>query len=153
MRFYVTKFGISLPEMRILSSLNAYGPQASRELVAVTAMDKALVSRVVSRLADRGYVNTLATRPGERLRGWALTPSGQAFVARLQPVWEEREARLQAGLAGPERELLLDLLERLFWASENLRAEEVRLFAARRGRHSRNVVRLDPGRRKRKARG
>jgi len=55
-----------------------------------------------------------------------LTRTGAALVARLQPVWRERESRLQSDLTPQERELLLRLLERLFQASERLRAEEAK---------------------------
>jgi hypothetical protein len=48
------------------------------------------------------------------------------LVARLQPVWQERESRLQSGLTAQECKLLLQLIERLFQASEKLRAEEAK---------------------------
>lgn len=134
MRFYGAKFGITLPEMRILSTLGSYGALAARDIVTLTAMDKALVSRVLSGLATSGYVEKGARRSGPRLRGWHLSPTGEAFVARLQPVWIAREARIQSGLTRAEHEILLDLLERLFWASEKLRVREASVFAVARER-------------------
>lgn len=126
MRFYGAKFNISLPEMRILSTLGSYDALAACDIVALTAMDKALVSRVLSGLAARGYVEVRTRRAGPRLRGWQLSAAGNTFVARLQPVWVAREARIEAGLTRAEHEVLLDMLERLFWASEKMRAHEAR---------------------------
>jgi DNA-binding MarR family transcriptional regulator len=83
---------------------------------------------VLSRLAGRGWVEHIPSAVGSSRRVWKLTRSGAALVARLQPVWQERESRLQADLTGQERKLLLQLLERLFRASERLRAEEARML-------------------------
>src|SRR5215467_2276304 len=124
MRFYLAKFGLALPEMRILSTLGSRRRLSSLELGQLTAMDKGLVSRVLSRLAGRAWVEHIPSAVGSNRHVWKLTRSGAALVARLQPVWQERESRLQSDLTAQERKLLLQLLERLFQASEKLRAEE-----------------------------
>jgi DNA-binding MarR family transcriptional regulator len=128
MRFYLAEFGLALPEMRLLSTLGTRRRLTSLELVKLTAMDKGLVSRVLSGLAGRGWVEHIPSAVGAGRRVWKLTRSGAALVARLQPVWQERESRLQADLTAQERKLLLQLLERLFRASERLRAEEARML-------------------------
>jgi DNA-binding MarR family transcriptional regulator len=124
MRFYQAKFGVALPEMRLLSTLGSRRRLSSLELVKLTAMDKGLVSRVLAGLARRGLVQDVPA--GSSRRVWKLTAAGSALVARLQPVWREREGRLQADLTPKEHKLLLRLLETLFDASEKLRAEEAR---------------------------
>jgi len=126
MRFYQAKFGIALPEMRLLSTLGSRRRLSSLELVKLTAMDKGLVSRVLAALARRGLVQDVPAAPGSNRRVWRLTAAGSALVARLRPVWQEREGRLQADLTPKEHKLLLRLLETLFDASEKLRAEEAR---------------------------
>jgi DNA-binding MarR family transcriptional regulator len=133
MRFYLAKFGLALPEMRLLSTLGSRRRLASVELVKLTAMDKGLVSRVLNGLGKRGWVEQVPSAEGSNRRVWRLTRTGAALVARLQPVWRERESRLQSDLTPQEHELLLRLLERLFQASERLRAEEAKaLLRARR---------------------
>ena len=126
MRFYLAKFGLALPEMRLLSTLGTRRRLSSVELVKLTAMDKGLVSRVLNGLGKRGWVEQVPSAEGSNRRVWRLTRNGAALVARLQPVWRERESRLQSDLTPQERELLLRLLERLFQASERLRAEEAK---------------------------
>jgi DNA-binding MarR family transcriptional regulator len=126
MRFYLAEFGLALPEMRLLSTLGSRRRLTSLELVNSTAMDKGLVSRVLSRLAKRGWVEHIPSAAGASRRVWKLTRSGAALVARLQPVWQERESRLQSDLTAQEHKLMLRLLERLFQASEKLRAEEAK---------------------------
>lgn len=126
MRFYQARFGIALPEMRLLSTLGSRRRLSSLELVKLTAMDKGLVSRVLAGLAGRGLVQDVPAAAGSNRRVWKLTAAGSALVARLQPVWQEREGRLQADLTPKEHKLLLRLLETLFHASEKLRAAEAK---------------------------
>jgi DNA-binding MarR family transcriptional regulator len=122
--YYGRRFDITLPEMRILSTLHSHGDMPARDLVKLLAMDKGMVSRVLAQLAASGRVELLDGGQRARLRRWTLTPSGRAFVSQLQPVWLEREARIQAGLTSAEHDQLVDMLERLFWASEKVRADE-----------------------------
>jgi len=69
-------------------------------------------------------VASSAPKSDPRRRTWQLTRSGQELVDRLRPEWRRREAIIQACLSEVERGVLLDLLERLFVASEVLRTEE-----------------------------
>ena len=124
MRFYQAKFGIALPEMRLLSTLGSHRRLSSLELVKLTAMDKGLVSRVLAGMAKRNLVQDVPAAAGSSRRVWKLTAAGSALVARLRPVWQEREGRLQADLSAKEHKLLLRLLDTLFHASEKLRTDE-----------------------------
>jgi DNA-binding MarR family transcriptional regulator len=128
-RYYGAKFGIGLPEMRILSNLGREGRLPAHQLVALTAMDKAIVSRVLAALGRRGHVSHSEAAGDLRRRTWQLTPSGQRLVDRLRPEWQRREAIIQADLAPQERELLVDMLIRMFKASERLREVESQQLA------------------------
>ena len=61
MRFYLAKFGLALPEMRLLSTLGSRRRLSSLELVKLTAMDKGLVSRVL--MVSRSAVMWSKCRP------------------------------------------------------------------------------------------
>ena len=123
-QYYGAHFGVGLPEMRVPSNLGSEGPLAAHHIVALTAMDKGLVSRVLTTLKRRRLVTSSAPKTDPRRRTWQLTRGGQDLVDRLRPEWRRREAIIQAGLSGAERAVLSDLLERLFIASEKLRADE-----------------------------
>lgn len=130
--YYGAFHGLGLPEMRILSNLGREGPLAAHQLVELTVMDKALVSRVLAGLARRG----LATSPPgvSRRRRWALSPAGRKLVKALRPVWRAREEFIVAGLSSAEHTRLLATLRRMFAAAEKLRADEaVKIQAARAG--------------------
>ena len=123
-QYYGAHFGVGLPEMRVLSNLGSEGPLAAHQVVALTAMDKGLVSRVLTTLSRRRLVTSSAPKSDPRRRTWQLTRGGQDLVNRLRPEWRRREAIIQAGLSEAEQAVLADLLDRLFVASEKLRADE-----------------------------
>jgi DNA-binding MarR family transcriptional regulator len=124
-QYYGVQFGVGLPEMRVLSNLGSEGPLAAHQIVALTAMDKALVSRVLTALGRRRYVTSSSPKTDPRRRTWDLTRAGRDLVRQLRPEWKRREAIIQAGLSESERSLLADMLERMLVASEKLRAEEM----------------------------
>jgi DNA-binding MarR family transcriptional regulator len=124
MQYYGTHFDIGLPEMRVLSNLGSEGPLAAHRIVELTAMDKALVSRVLTTLSHRAYITSSPSKSDPRRRTWRLSRAGQELVKRLQPEWKRRESIIQSGLSAAERVLLAELLDRMLIASEELRAEE-----------------------------
>jgi DNA-binding MarR family transcriptional regulator len=138
-QFYVAQFGVGQPEMRVLSTLGSHGAMPAYQLVALTAMDKALVSRVLAALARRTYVRAAAPEADARRRVWELTQSGHALVARLQPLWKQREAIIQADLSPEEQKLLVNMLQRMLRASEALRAKEAEQLKAQKKSASRKV--------------
>src|SRR5580698_987413 len=76
-QYYGSRFGVGLPEMRVLSNLGSEGPLAAHQVVALTAMDKALVSRVLTTLGLRRYVTSSAPKADPRRRTWDLTRAGR----------------------------------------------------------------------------
>jgi DNA-binding MarR family transcriptional regulator len=140
-QYYDAHFGVGLPEMRVLSNLGSEGPLAAYQIVTLTAMDKALVSRVLTTLSRRGYLVSSASKSDPRRRTWRLSENGDALVERLRPEWLRREAIIQAGLSRSEREVLGELLDRMLAASEALRAEEAEALAAAKGQRKRRAVR------------
>ena len=122
--YYVPRFALGVPEMRVLWVISDNAPLASSEVVDIAAMDKALVSRVMQRLVKRGYVGDGADPKDHRKRVWALTEAGQEVVEKLAVVRQARQARVLGCITARERKLLNEMLDRLFIASEALRADE-----------------------------
>jgi DNA-binding MarR family transcriptional regulator len=148
-QFYGACFDIGLPEVRILSNLSNEGPLTATELVALTAMDKALVSRILNALGRRGLLRAVAPSASPLRRTWSLSRQGRRLTEAMRPEWTRREAIIQAGLSAAERRQLGEILERLFVASEALREREGRELqelraqaAARRGRARRDGAKV-----------
>jgi DNA-binding MarR family transcriptional regulator len=146
-QYYGAHFGIGLPEMRVLSNLGSEGPLAAYQIVTLTAMDKGLVSRVLTTLSERGYIVSSSPKSDPRRRTWRLSRAGQELVRQLRPEWKRREAIIQAGISNEEQAVLADLLDRMLVASETLRAQEAAELAAKRKRRVRNGTANGPHRR------
>lgn len=110
---YAERFGLSIPEWRVLAVL-ALEPGLSAATVAErTAMDKVAVSRAVSGLLRtrrlvRGFAN--ADRRRSVLR---LSAAGEQVYWRVVPFARRYERRLLADLTRSERGQLDALLEHL----------------------------------------
>jgi DNA-binding MarR family transcriptional regulator len=152
-QYYGANFKVSLPEMRILSSLGRDGELAAYRLVELTAMDKGLVSRVLRALVRRGLITSSAPKLDPRRRVWQLSRNGIELVKRLRPEWRRREAIIQADLSRSERAVLAKLLDRMFVASEKLRGEEALQLKSprRKAGKSQKPVRAGNGRSRRES--
>lgn len=111
-RTYQARFGLKVPEWRVIAVVAEAGEATQAALVAATGMDKMTVSRAVSALVARGLVGR-ATAADRRTRALQLTPAGKALHAEIAPLALEIEAELLSGLAAGERRQLMDLLQRL----------------------------------------
>jgi len=110
---YARRFGLTIPEWRVVAVL-ARTPGLSAAAVAErTAMDKVAVSRAVAGLVrSRRVRRALAT--GDRRRSvLTLTSRGREVYTRIVPYALEYEKRLLAELAPSEQSLFTAVLTRL----------------------------------------
>lgn len=115
------KYGIQIPEWRILMALHSCGPLAPNEVVEHTSMDKGRVSRAQRRLAELGLVSVSNDpRDGRRLVLF-LTRKGAGMCAAIIPAARETEAWFLSVLPAGERRVLDKALSRLLMRSQELR--------------------------------
>jgi DNA-binding MarR family transcriptional regulator len=109
---YRARFGLKVPEWRLIAVIAEQGETTQAALVAATQMDKMMVSRAATALMDRGLVTR--TRAGDRRTlALALTDAGRALHAEIAPLALEMEAALLAPFSATERARLMDYLARL----------------------------------------
>jgi len=109
---YQARFGLKVPEWRVLAVIAERGRAAQAALVDATRMDKMTVSRAATRLVERGLL--ARTRAGDRRTlELSLTPEGAALHGEIAPLAMAIEAELLAGFTPAERSQLLNLLQRL----------------------------------------
>jgi DNA-binding MarR family transcriptional regulator len=107
------KYGIMIPEWRILMALHSFGPLAPNEVVEHTSMDKARVSRAQRRLVDLGLLAPSADpRDGRRLVLF-LTRKGASMCDTIIPEARRTEAWFLSVLSRSERKVLDTALSRL----------------------------------------
>ena len=112
-RLYADRFGITIPEWRVLAILGDSGPVTSAEIRDRTAMDKVQVSRAIQRLVSARLVSR-RTDPADRRRATiAMTGKGAGVYREIVPLALSREAILLDGFSDDERRVLDALLNRL----------------------------------------
>lgn len=117
---YARRFGLSIPQWRVIAVL-ARAPGLSAAAVAErTAMDKVAVSRAVAGLQRSGRVRRATARHDRRRSVLTLTTRGRDVYARIVPLALRYERRLLAELPGPERLRLDHLLNRLLERARRL---------------------------------
>jgi len=109
---YQARFGLKVPEWRVLAVVAERGRATQAALVDSTQMDKMTVSRAATALVERGLL--ARTRAGDRRTlELSLTPEGSALHGEIAPLALAIEAELLAGFTVTERRQLMELLRRL----------------------------------------
>ncbi len=106
---YREKFGLSIPEWRVLAHLMKEGKASVRDIEARVTMEKSKVSRAADRLRERGLLTKRADTVDRRLVHIELTQEGEALMAELIPMvialQKDVEARLGEDFEGLDRAL------------------------------------------------
>lgn len=98
-REYPMRFGLTLPEWRVLSVLAIRGTSTAHAIGDALSIDKAWVSRTLAALARRGLLRTNRDPSDRRRRLIGLTGHGRALCARVSRASVERQRRLVADLS------------------------------------------------------
>lgn len=112
-RLYADRFGITIPEWRVLAILGDSGPGTSAEIRDRTAMDKVQVSRAIQRLLAARLVSRRTDQADRRRATITMTAKGVEVYREVVPLALSREAILLEGFTTEEQRMLDRLLERL----------------------------------------
>lgn len=85
-RVYSERYGIGVPEWRVLVTLGQYGTMTGKDVGAHSHMHKTKVSRAVALLEKRRFVARRANRADMREAFLSLTSSGRAIYEELAPI-------------------------------------------------------------------
>lgn len=115
-RLYRERHGLTRPEWRLLATLGQFGTMTATEVGSHSAMHKTKVSRAVTALEARGWLERREVVADRRLENLSLTRTGKSAYKALVPLAHSFEAGLMARLTAEERsavELTLAALERV----------------------------------------
>lgn len=96
----VSRHDLTLAEFGVLEVLFHRGPLLLGEVQRRILVSSGGITYLVDRLERRGLVERRACPGDRRARLAALTPQGEAFIARIFP---EHAARVKAALAGIDK--------------------------------------------------
>jgi DNA-binding MarR family transcriptional regulator len=113
-KHYSDRFGLTIPEWRVMAVLGQTPDLSAREVAARTAMDKVQVSRAVAALVEARRVQRRDDAGDGRVTRLSLTAKGRAIYDEIVPLALNLEAVLLATLGKEERETLDRLMRKLF---------------------------------------
>jgi DNA-binding MarR family transcriptional regulator len=95
---YEEKFGLTIPQWRLIAVLADEGALTQQELCGRTIMDKVTVTRAAQGLLRRRLVKRLPNSADGRSHRLVLSKAGEALHAEVAPLALEYETKLLAGL-------------------------------------------------------
>ena len=117
----VKEKGLNLSQWRVLAAIAEVPGRTSVEVVAITPMDKGIVSRATKALLQLGYIRRKASQVDGRISHLHLTKKGVALYQSLIPDVESILTRLDGSLSTKEQEALCRSLEILMSVIPDLR--------------------------------
>lgn len=112
-RTYQDKFGMTMPEWRIMCILAEYPGISADEVCQRTQIEKSVVSRAVARLLNRHLLNRAFDENDKRRSCLHLSDTGLTVYDEVMPIAKSYEKKLIAKLSKKERADLSALLAKL----------------------------------------
>lgn len=119
-KIYLEKFGVGIGEWRVLASIQAQGTASSQRVVNLISMDAGAVSRSMAKLAAEGLVEPIKGSFAGRTKPYQLTRKGHDLYEQLLRIALERESTLLGELDESERQLLLQLMQKILHQIDKL---------------------------------
>jgi len=110
---YSNRFGIAIPEWRVVATLGQFGRMTAKDIGNHSQMHKTKVSRAVASLEKAGYVQREVNQEDMRESFLTLTPSGSAMYQDLVPEAVSFSRTLADALSQEQQVQLDDILTRL----------------------------------------
>jgi DNA-binding MarR family transcriptional regulator len=112
-RQYADRFGLTIPEWRVMAVLGGTPGLLARDVAERTAMDKVQVSRAVESLVRARRVSRAPDAADGRIQRLALTAKGRAIYDEVVPLALHLEEVLLSALTPQERRGLELLMAKL----------------------------------------
>jgi DNA-binding MarR family transcriptional regulator len=112
-RAYQARFGLSIPQWRLVAVLGEDGLATPQALCARTLMDKVTVSRSAAGLVERDLVERAPNPADGRSHSLSLTAAGRALYEAVAPAALDYERRLLGAFTEDEAKAAHALLRRL----------------------------------------
>ena len=120
-RLYEARFGIGIPEWRVLATVGEFGSITATAVGAHARMSKVKVSRAAAALAARGLIARRGNPQDRRAAFLVLTAAGAAMYAEIAPLALDYARALADALAPGEAARLDGLVDALTRRADALR--------------------------------
>ena len=112
-RHYEEKFGLTIPEWRVIAVIGENGKQTTQAVIDRTRMDRVRVSRAVIRLADKGLIKRTTDPDDARALILELRATGREIYRKIIPLAVSMQDTLAHTLTADEGRQLDRLLTKL----------------------------------------
>ena len=109
---YGERYGIDIPEWRVLATLGASEPITAQEVVRSTRTHKSTISRAVARLTEMGWIERTTDDGDRRQIKLRFTAKGREAYLEIVPLVLASEGEVLDRL-GDEQRYVLQALSRL----------------------------------------
>lgn len=110
---YRAKFGLRIPEWRVMAVLGDAGALTQRELVLAILMDKVAVNRACKVLEERGLIARSPNDRDGRSHHLELTQAGKDLHGEVMPMTWDMFEKIFVDITPEERQTLMALLGRI----------------------------------------
>lgn len=121
---YRQRWGLSIPEWRVMAIIGDAGALTQRDLTRRTLMDKVAVNRACKGLEERDLAKRTPNESDGRSHLLDLTDSGRQMHSEIMPLAKEIERQLFDGFTEKELDLFRSLLERARSRAEDLDGDD-----------------------------
>jgi DNA-binding MarR family transcriptional regulator len=119
-KVYEKKFGVSIPEWRVIAILGRFAGLSAVEVADRTMLDKVAVSRAVSKLIKNGRIDREFADADRRRSILNLSPAGQQVHNEIAPLALAFEHELLQGISEADYEAFNSVVERLLAGAQQL---------------------------------
>jgi DNA-binding MarR family transcriptional regulator len=112
-RVYEKRFGVSIPEWRVIAVLGRFPGLSAVEVADRTLMDKVAVSRAVTKLIKNGRIDREFADADRRRSILNLSEEGQKVHNEIAPLALEFEQELVQDISGEDYDKFNSTLEQL----------------------------------------
>ena len=105
--------GVSLSDWVALRSMYGRSETSAATLMAELGMTKGAISKIISRLEEKGLLTRETSDSDRRAQYLALTKKGKALVPKLARLADENDALFFAHLTPAEKQGMLGILQKI----------------------------------------
>jgi DNA-binding MarR family transcriptional regulator len=110
---YEAECGVTLRDLRVLRFIGMQPGISLGPLIALTYLEKTLVSKLVTALAKRGLLTRSTGTVDARVINLYLTPEGKAIVRKSDRIGKVFDEQLMSVLSSKEKEVLYRCINKL----------------------------------------
>ena len=124
-RVYEKRFGVSIPDWRVIAVLGRYPGLSAVEVADRTLMDKVAVSRAVTKLIKNGRIDREFADADRRRSILNLSEEGKKVHNEIAPLALEFEQQLVQNISEDDYETFNSILEQLLDKARQLVRPEI----------------------------